>query len=137
MSHPARSVRVVPDARSSLGARGEQAALDLYRRRGFALVASNWRCSLGEIDLVLRRGDTLVFCEVKTRRGSRHGPGYEAVDARKRRKLRALAEVFLLTRAPSSDVETLEVRFDVASVALRSSPAPAGATHVELFEDAF
>ncbi|CAN5779577.1 YraN family protein [soil metagenome] len=120
-----------------LGARGEQAALDLYRTRGFALVASNWRCSLGEIDLVLRRGDMLVFCEVKTRRGSRHGPGFEAVDARKRRKLRVLAEVFLLTRAPSSGAVSLEVRFDVASVALRSSSAPGGSTHVEIFEDAF
>jgi putative endonuclease len=121
------------DARSDLGVRGERAALDLYRRRGFSLVASNWRCSLGEIDLVLRRRDVLVFCEVKTRRGSRRGVGFDAVDARKRRKLRSLAEVFLLTHG----IGPLCVRFDVASVAVRTGSSPQGSIQVELFEDAF
>jgi putative endonuclease len=120
------------DARRVLGVRGEQAALDLYRRRGFTLVARNWQCSLGEIDLVLRRRDLVVFCEVKTRRGSRAGAGFEAVDGRKRRKLRALAEVFLLTHASAP----VAVRFDVASVAIGAGERPGG-TQVELFEDAF
>ena len=123
----------MPDARISLGARGEQAALDLYRRRGYVLVARNWRYSVGEIDLVVRRGDLLVVCEVKARRGATHGGGYEAVDPRKRRKLRSLAEVFLLTH----DVGTATVRFDVASVAFRSGVAPDGTADIELFEDAF
>ncbi|HJR97772.1 MAG TPA: YraN family protein [Actinomycetota bacterium] len=122
----------MPDARLVLGARGEQAALDLYLRRGFTLVARNWRCSLGEIDLVLRRRDVTVFCEVKTRRGSRHGGGFEAVDARKRRKLRALAEVFVLTHATGHAA----VRFDVASVAIGAGGRP-DAIQVEVFEDAF
>jgi putative endonuclease len=121
------------DHRSVLGARGEQAALDLYRRRGFTLVARNWRCSIGEVDLVLRRRDLLVFCEVKTRTGSRHGGGFEAVDARKRRKLRALAEVFLLTHGAGAT----SVRFDVASVAVRRGATRGGDARVELFEDAF
>lgn len=121
------------DLRSSLGARGEHVTLDLYRQRGFTLVAANWRCSLGEIDLVLRRRDVLVFCEVKTRRGSRRGAGFEAVDARKQRKVRALAEVFLLTHS----VGPVSVRFDVASVAVGPSRRPGGSTQVELFEDAF
>jgi putative endonuclease len=120
------------DARSSLGADGEGATLDRYRRRGYVLVARNWRCSIGELDLVLRRGDLLVVCEVKTRRGSTYGAGFEAVDARKRRKLRALAEVFLLTH----DVDTVSVRFDVASVAAGGS-GPGRTASVELFEDAF
>ena len=123
----------MPGVRSDLGARGERAALDLYRRRGFTLVASNWRCSLGEIDLVLRRRDVLVFCEVKTRRGSSRGVGFEAVDARKQRKLRSLAEVFLLTHR----IGPLSVRFDVASVAVRTGSKPGGDAQVELFEDAF
>lgn len=121
------------DHRPALGARGEQAALDLYRRRGFTLVARNWRCSIGEVDLVLRRRDLLVFCEVKTRTGSRHGGGFEAVDARKRRKLRSLAEVFLLTHGAGAT----SVRFDVASVAVRGGAPPGGDARVELFEDAF
>lgn len=123
----------MPDVRSDLGARGERAALDLYLRRGFTLVASNWRCSLGEIDLIVRRRDVLVFCEVKTRRGSSRGVGFEAVDSRKRRKLRSLAEVFLLTHGTGP----LSVRFDVASVALRTGSTPGGSTQIELFEDAF
>ena len=121
------------DHRSALGIRGEQATLDLYRRRGFTLVARNWRCSIGEVDLVVRRRDLLVFCEVKTRTSSRHGGGFEAVDARKRRKLRALAEVFLLTHGAGAT----SVRFDVASVAVRGGATPAGDARVELFEDAF
>ena len=121
------------DARRALGARGEQAALDLYRRRGFTLVARNWRCSIGEIDLVVRRRDLLVFCEVKTRSSARHGGGFDAVDARKRRKLRALAEVFMLTHCAGAS----SVRFDVASVAVHAGSSPAGNTRVELFEDAF
>lgn len=123
----------MPDVRSDLGARGERAALDLYLRRGFTLVANNWRCSLGEIDLIVRRRDVLVFCEVKTRRGSSRGVGFEAVDSRKRRKLRSLAEVFLLTHGTGP----LSVRFDVASVALRTGSTPGGSTQIELFEDAF
>ena len=99
------------DVRSDLGAKGERAALDLYRRRGFTLVASNWRCSLGEIDLVLRRRDVLVFCEVKTRRGSSRGVGFEAVDARKRRKLLGPDAGF----APMGD-----------EVPVEAVPAPAG-----------
>jgi putative endonuclease len=123
----------MPDVHHSLGVRGEQAALDLYRGRGFVLVARNWRCSVGEIDLVMHRGDLLVFCEVKARRGTARGAGYEAVDPRKRRKLRSLGEVFLLTH----DVGPVRVRFDVASVVFRSGVAPGGSHQVELFEDAF
>jgi putative endonuclease len=121
------------DVRSTLGADGEQAALDVYRRRGFTLVARNWRCSIGEIDLVLRRGDVLVFCEVKTRRGSRHGHAFEAVDARKRRKVRVLAEVFLLTEA----VGAAAVRFDVAGVSAAGGPTGRRELRVEIIEDAF
>lgn len=121
------------DVRSTLGADGERAALDVYRRRGYALVARNWRCSIGEIDLVVQRGDLLVICEVKTRRGSMHGHAFEAVDARKRRKVRALAEVFLLA-VPAG---AAAVRFDVASVTAVGGPAGRRELRVEIVEDAF
>jgi putative endonuclease len=121
------------ETRTTLGERGEGAALDRYRRRGFALVARNWRCSLGELDLVVRRGDLLVFCEVKTRRPSAHGAGFEAVDARKQRKLRSLAEAFLLTTA----THHVRVRFDVASVAMPPAGFGRRLPQVEIFDDAF
>jgi putative endonuclease len=117
------------DGRADVGRRGEAAAETRYVARGYRVVARNWRCSVGELDLVLARGNVLVICEVKTRRGSRYGGGYEAVDARKREKLRALAEVFI-QRAPAVP---FAVRFDVASVRLR----PNGSAAVEIFEDAF
>ncbi|MFN2590922.1 MAG: YraN family protein [Actinomycetota bacterium] len=118
----------LPAATAELGRAGEDAALDTYRRRGFELVARNWRCPLGELDLVLRRDRLLVFCEVKTRRGTALGPPYEAVHVAKQRKLRSLAKAFLSIRGCADSV-----RFDVASVIVRAGARP----QVHLFEDAF
>ncbi len=115
------------DPRARVGLLGEDAALRVYLERGFRPVARNWRCPLGELDLVLERADLLVFCEVKTRRGTAFGGGFEAVTPAKRRTLRRLGEAFL----QSTGVSPGRVRFDVASVALTS-----GRASVELFEDA-
>jgi len=119
---------VARGARSALGTIGEDATLEVYRRRGFRAVARNWRCPLGELDLVLERRGIIVFCEVKARTGAAFGGGYEAVTWSKRRKLRQLAEVFLGSEQPPHAA----IRFDVASVWL----GPRG-TDVEIFEDAF
>jgi putative endonuclease len=114
--------------RSARGRDGEAAALGVYRRRGFQVLARNWRCAIGELDLVLQRGGLVVFCEVKTRGGAAFGGGYEAVTWSKRRRLRRLAEAFLAT----GSARPSDVRFDVASVWLGR-----GGADVELFEDAF
>jgi len=116
------------DRRSERGSLGEDAALLVYERRGFALVARNWRCSFGELDLIIVRRDLLVVCEVKTRSGAAFGGGYEAVTRAKRRKVRSLADAFLQGNA----FEHARVRFDVASVWLGARGAD-----VEIFEDAF
>jgi putative endonuclease len=115
-------------ATEPIGARGEDAAADAYRRRGFRIVARNWRCRIGELDLVAERRGVLVFCEVKSRRGDAFGVGYEAVTWRKQAKLRSLAEAFL--QATGSRPQA--IRFDVASVAVRGERSA-----VEVFEDAF
>jgi putative endonuclease len=120
--------RPTTDRRSERGRTGEDAALRVYERRGFALVARNWRCQLGELDLVVVRRDLLVFSEVKSRSGPAFGGGYEAVTWAKRRKIRSLAEAFLQRNA----FERARVRFDVASVWLGARGAD-----VEIFEDAF
>ncbi len=114
--------------RVDVGAAGEDAAASWYLARGCTVVARNWRCPAGELDLVVACGEVLVICEVKARRGSAFGGGYEAVGWQKQRKLRQLAELFLQasTAAPSA------VRFDVASVALGSRGAS-----IEVFRDAF
>jgi putative endonuclease len=113
-----------------LGRVGEDAALAWYLRRGYSLIARNWTCPLGELDLVLGRGSELVICEVKTRRGTALGPPSDAVDWRKRRKLAALAEVFL----GSAGLRAQSVRFDVASVLAPGGPSSAS---VHVFEQAF
>jgi putative endonuclease len=116
---------------AATGRRGEDAALLRYTRAGYTVVARNWRCRLGEIDLILTRGATLVVCEVKARRGASLGGPYEAVGHRKQAKLRALAEAFLLSHARVA-AAVAEVRFDVASVMVSGDE---DAVHV--FEDAF
>jgi len=84
-----------------------------YRQRGYEVVARNWRCRDGELDLVLRKARTIVFCEVKTRTTSAFGAPVEAVTTAKQRRLRHLA-VAWLDQAPRSQFSDL--RFDVASV---------------------
>ena len=114
---------------SEVGRAGEDAAARVYLDRGYHVVARNWRCRVGELDLIVQRGDTIVVCEVKARRGMRFGGGYEAVDRRKQQKLRAVTEVYLQRSGSAAE----RVRFDVASVAVGTT----GSARVELFEDAF
>lgn len=121
-------VETAADERRVRGRMGEDAALGVFERRGFRVVARNWRCPLGELDLIVERDDLLVFCEVKARSGAAFGGGYEAVTWSKRRKLRRLAEAFLAAHRARHE----RIRFDVASVWL----GPSGAD-VEVFEDAF
>jgi putative endonuclease len=119
----------------TLGGRGERAAAAAYESRGYRVVAANWRCPLGEIDLILARAEVIVFCEVKTRRGSSLGGPFEAVTATKQRRLRTLARAYLVSTEAGRDVAPLAdgVRFDVASVTL----GPEGRPQVHVFEDAF
>jgi len=114
--------------RLARGRAGEDAALRVFERRGYRLLARNWRCPLGELDLVVEKDGLLVVCEVKTRSGAAFGGGYEAVTWSKRRRLRQLAEAFVATHGPRHR----RIRFDVASVWL----GPMG-PDVEVFEDAF
>ncbi|HYG73162.1 MAG TPA: YraN family protein [Actinomycetota bacterium] len=116
------------DPRAGRGRAGEDATADVYRRRGYRILARNWRCPLGEIDLIARRQDVVVICEVKSRSGVAFGGGYESVTWSKRRRLRHLAEAFLAERR----LGTARVRFDVASVWLGRR-----GSDVEIFEDAF
>ena len=80
------------------------------------VLAVDWRCRLGQIDLVAQDGETLVVVEVKTRRGVSFGLPQEAVDLRKQRKLRQLAEVYRQQAARGSD----PVRIDVIAVLLNA-----------------
>lgn len=102
--------------RQRLGARGEQLAADWYTARGYTVVARNWRCREGELDLVVARDGELVFCEVKTRSSDRFGVPAEAVTPSKQRRLRVLAARYLAEAADPPVVRRRGIRFDVASV---------------------
>lgn len=98
--------------RLELGAAGEALVADWYRANGYEVVETNWRCRQGELDLVVRKGRVLVFCEVKTRTTNAFGTPAEAVTREKRDRIRRLAAVYL-EEAP---FRAREVRFDVAGV---------------------
>jgi len=105
------------DPRRGLGTRGEDAVARWYEARGYTVASRNWRVREGELDLVLQRGRTLVFCEVKTRRGAAFGTPFEAVTFAKQRRLRRLAVRWLSEHR----VRAGELRFDVAAVRVRGS----------------
>lgn len=94
------------------GRSGEDLACDHLRRRGFVILARNYRCRGGELDLVARDGDVVVFVEVKERRGSSHGTAVEAVTDRKRRHVVRAARAY----ATLHGLSEAAVRFDVVSI---------------------
>jgi len=102
--------------RQALGRLGERKAARYLRRRGLRIVTRNWRCPIGEIDLIATDGDCLVFVEVRTSAsGYAGGPAY-TVGPHKRRKLIQLAQIWLrgARHAPDS------IRFDVVAIVRRS-----------------
>jgi len=94
-----------------LGKFGEWRALWLYRLRGYRVVARNVRVAGGEIDLVVRRGRTLVIVEVKTRQSVVAGEGWEAVGTRKQEQLVRLGEMLL-----AREKRPVQLRYDVVSL---------------------
>lgn len=98
----------------TFGRRCEGLASGYLTGKGLAFVARNLRMRQGEVDLLFRDGETLVFVEVKARRQGRFGLGYEAVDARKQRRIMAVARAYLATRPECP------CRFDVVSVAVEN-----------------
>ena len=81
--------------RQSLGRYGEQLAEKHLLEQGYTILAKNWRCPEGELDLVAQQGAQLIFVEVRTRRGSRLGSPEESVTPAKQARLIQLAYAFL------------------------------------------
>ena len=80
------------------GREAERQASEFLQGQGMRIVARNWRCRFGEIDLVARDGSTLVFVEVRARASRSFGGAAESIDYAKRRKLVAAANLFLAAR---------------------------------------
>jgi putative endonuclease len=117
------------DGRQELGRVGEALAATLLEAAGLRVVARNWRCREGEIDLIAAGPGLLVFCEVKTRRGHGYGSPAAAVTPMKQARLRRLAAAYLASTATPS----CRVRFDVVAVTCTRGYRPL----VEHLEGAF
>ncbi|MDD2859004.1 MAG: YraN family protein [Candidatus Nanopelagicales bacterium] len=96
----------------ALGRYGEDIAVQYLQRQGMVILERNWRCPVGEIDIVARDGQAVVICEVKTRSSHQLGTPAEAVTPRKVRRLRHLAAKWLESRQAHAP----DVRIDVVSV---------------------
>lgn len=100
------------EQRKRLGERGEEAAAAYLERAGLQIVEMNWRCPSGEIDIVALDGQTLVLCEVKTRKTASKGTPESAVTPAKQRKYAKLAAAYV----QQAGIEPVETRFDVISI---------------------
>ena len=119
-----------PQSRLEIGARGEDLAVAELELQGMQVVARNWRCRLGEIDIIAleeRAGRlTVVFCEVKCRTGLGFGRPLEAITYAKLRKLRQLSAQWLATGQVRAD----EIRLDAIGVVILPGGLP-DLTHVK------
>ena len=114
--------------RLELGKRGETLALKKIKRLGYKKIIRNYRCPLGEVDLIARDRDTLVFIEIKTRKGRSTDYAKEAVNARKKRQISKVALAYM----KSNDCPDAKARFDVVAVSIgRDKP------EIEVIKNAF
>src|SRR4051794_28700725 len=97
------------------GAVGEELAAAFLVARGLAVVARNFRCTAGEIDLVARDGRTIVFCEVRTRRSAGKGSALESVTGAKQRQVCRVAAHYVARHG----LHDRPMRFDVVAIELR------------------
>ncbi|NVL91530.1 MAG: YraN family protein [Desulfobacterales bacterium] len=114
--------------RISLGRLGEDLARERLKGLGYRIVKTNYRCPLGEIDLVARDGDVLVFVEIKTRRNEPLGQAKEAVTRRKQAQLSKVALAYM----KSNNLWGSKARFDVVAIGLID-----GKNEIEIIKDAF
>ena len=109
-------------AKVNLGKRGEELAVDKLATLGYTLVARNYRCAYGEIDLIARHGATLVFVEVRTRRGQQFGSPEESITARKQAHLIHAAQNYLQENAMSDEnwrIDVVAIEIDKSGKLLR------------------
>jgi putative endonuclease len=118
----------VTGERIALGRFGEELASRRLQKLGYKILEKNYRCPLGEIDLVARDGDVLVFVEIKTRKNRPLGEAKEAVHKRKQGQLSRVALAYL----KSKNLWGTKARFDVVAIGLGE-----GKEKIEIIRDAF
>lgn len=117
------------DRRRALGQAGESLAARELARRGYRIVERNWRCPIGEIDIVAEKGGVLVIVEVRTRRGDEHGTPQESITPAKQAKLIEVASTYV----QEHELQDRDWRIDVVAVEL--SPR-GGLIRIDVIENA-
>lgn len=113
-----------------LGARGEDLAASFLKKNGYRILDRNYRCALGEIDIVARDGDVLVFVEVKTKSSRNFAPPQLSVTGLKKKRMVRLSSEYLSKKG----LREVDCRFDVVAI----TEAGGGGRHsIELIRDAF
>lgn len=110
------------DKRQQLGRQGEERAVDYLIAKGYTIVARNWRCSAGEMDIVAQHQERLIFVEVRTRWGRRFGTAAESVTPAKQSRLIAVAQTYLqtmTTETPSWQIDVITVQVTADHLAMR------------------
>ncbi len=115
--------------KKDLGRKGEEKALRFLKKKGYRIIEQNYVCHLGEMDIIAREEDTLVFIEVKTRTSMAFGPPQLAVTPFKQRQLSKVALYFLKVKK----LEDIKARFDVVAILL----PPDKTEEIELIRNAF
>ena len=118
------------DSRKATGRSGEDLAALYLEQQGYTILERNYRLRIGEVDIIARDGEYLVFIEVKTRRSNRFGSPFEAVDVRKQKKIFQLAAAYLQGKE-------LPVRFDVVAVHLNEQGVRKQGVRIEILKNAF
>ena len=117
-------------ARASLGQWGERQARLYLEAEGYGIVAVNFRCRAGEIDIVALQDDELVFVEVKTRRGDAYGPSEESISPARAERLAVVAEEFLQSRSAFPYDSETPWRIDLVCVNLDSGGKLLNVNHI-------
>ncbi|KJS81293.1 MAG: hypothetical protein JM58_17345 [Peptococcaceae bacterium BICA1-8] len=112
-----------------LGFKGEAMALKKIASLGYKILAQNFRCKLGEIDLIAKDKDTLVFIEVRSKSNEKYGLPQETVNTKKQRKLRQVAEFYLM----KNNLYHMYCRFDVIGIVWQQGDE----LEIEIIKDAF
>jgi putative endonuclease len=107
---------------------GERLALKKIKRLGYKFIAKNYRCPFGEIDLIAKDGDCLVFIEIKTRKGRSTGYAKEAIDKRKMRQISKVALAYM----KANNCNDIKSRFDVIAINIKDNK-----NEIEIIPDAF
>ncbi len=114
--------------KKELGRRGEEVASRFLKKKGYRIIEKNYACKMGEMDIIAKEKDALVFIEVKTRTSREFGPPQLAVNTRKQRQLSKVALNYLNEKR----LRDVKARFDVVAIVFEG-----GKEEIELIQDAF